>query len=77
MKNHVINRDHIVEAWISEPQKEETMFNIVTGNVQICVQAHGWQVVLILAGQNNYTRINKSSEQECIEFIEGLNFINV
>ena len=69
MKNHVINKRHIIEAWISEPEAPKK-----TGYYDS--PGHGWQVVLNLS-HDSYARINKSSKQECIEFIDKLKFINV
>ena len=74
MKHHVINKDKIYEAYVNEPYEADS-------DLPFSGTSHGWQIVLVLGysndGYQNKTVIDKNNEEECIDFIKSLNFLNV
>lgn len=70
-KMKAINRDKIIEASIIEPYEfdSEAPFG----------SSHGWQVLLVVGytmeGYPIQKNIDMENEDQCIEFIKGLNFV--
>ena len=68
--NHYINRDKIIEAYISEPY-------ISTGEIYDIYASHGWQIVFIMGyaddGYHNKVVCDMDSEDSCINKMMELN----
>lgn len=67
MKHRVINRDSIIEAWVSEPEEDD---------MHPFCDPHGWQVTIETVREYRIT-IDMESEADCINFINSLGFISI
>jgi hypothetical protein len=74
MKNHVVNKDKILEAFILEPYKSDN-------DLPFDHPSHGWQVVFVMYyypdGYPAQITINKESEEECVDLINSLGFLKI
>ena len=74
MKNHFINKNKIIEAYISEPYKN-------SGEDFDFISTHGWQLHLVVAyhsdGYPIKTVIDKESEQACLLLAEDLGLTQI
>jgi hypothetical protein len=71
MKNHLVNKHKIIEAFYLEPYSPDK--DMPFGD------DHGWRIVLITGYQSdgypNKITIDKKSEKECIDFLDSLGFL--
>lgn len=70
MKNHVINKDMVIEAFYQEPEEADRDLPFT--------ESHGFRVVLIISNHQDYPYkivLDKNNEQACIDFIRKLGFI--
>ena len=73
MKNHLVNKDKIIEAFYLEPYSPDKDMHFG--------EKHDWRIVLIIGYQSdgypNKITIDKESEKECIDFLDNLGFLKM
>lgn len=73
MKNRVINKDKIIEAFYLEPYEPDSEMPFG--------EKHEWRIILIcdyLSDRyENKVTIDKHTEQECIDFIDNLGLLKI